>query len=91
MCVKVTQSCLTLCDSMDCSTPGSSVHGDCPGKSTGMGCHSLLQGMFPTWGLNPGFPHYRQIFLPPEPPAIYKELGLRWLFVCFFNLKMSET
>ena len=56
-----------------------------------MGCHSLLQGMFPTWGLNPGFPHYRQIFLPPEPPAIYKELGLRWLFVCFFNLKMSET
>ena len=27
VCVKVTQSCLTLCDPMDCSPPGSSVHG----------------------------------------------------------------
>ena len=27
VCVCVTQSCLTLCDSMDCSPPGSSVHG----------------------------------------------------------------
>ena len=24
---EVTQSCLTLCDSMDCSLPGSSIHG----------------------------------------------------------------
>ena len=34
----VTQSCLTLCDPMDCSLPGSSVHGDSPGKNTGVGC-----------------------------------------------------
>ena len=27
MCAKLFQSCLTLCDSMDCSPPGSSVHG----------------------------------------------------------------
>ena len=27
MCVRVTRSCLTLCDPMDCSPPGSSVHG----------------------------------------------------------------
>ena len=27
MCVLVTQSCPTLCDPMDCSPPGSSVHG----------------------------------------------------------------
>ena len=26
VCVLVAQSCLTLCDSMDCSRPGSSVH-----------------------------------------------------------------
>ena len=39
----VTQSCLTLCDPMDCSLPGSSVHGDSPGKNTGVGCHALLQ------------------------------------------------
>ena len=33
---------------------------DFPGKSTGMGCHFLLQGIFPTQGLNPGLPHCRQ-------------------------------
>ena len=33
----VAQSCLTLCDPMDCSPPGSSVHGDFPGKNTGVG------------------------------------------------------
>ena len=27
LCVKVAQSCLTLCDPMDCSVPGSAVHG----------------------------------------------------------------
>ena len=31
----VTQSCLTLSDHMDCSLPGSSIHGDSPGKNTG--------------------------------------------------------
>ena len=33
---------------MDCSLLGSSVHGDSPGKNTGVGCYSLLQGIFPT-------------------------------------------
>ena len=37
---------------MDCSLPGSSVHGDSLGKNTGMGCHALLQGIFHTQGLN---------------------------------------
>ena len=45
---------------MDCSPLGSSVHGDSPGKNTGVSCHALLQGIFPTQGLNPGFPHCRQ-------------------------------
>jgi len=53
--------CPTLCDPMDCSPPGSSVHGDSPGKNTAVGCHVLLQGIFLTQGLNPGLPHYRQI------------------------------
>ena len=57
----VTQSCTTLFDSMDCSPPGSSVHGDSPGKTTGMGFHVLLQGIFPTQGLNPGLTYCRQI------------------------------
>ena len=37
-----------LCDPMDYSPPGSSLHGDSPGKNTGVGCHALLQGIFPT-------------------------------------------
>ena len=32
-----------------------------PGKNTGVGCHALLQGIFPTQGLNPGLLHCRQI------------------------------
>ena len=35
----VAQSCPILFDRMDCSPPGSSVHGHSPGKSTGVGCH----------------------------------------------------
>ena len=41
-------ACLTLCYPLDHSPPGSSVHGDSPGKNTGEGCHVLLQGIFPT-------------------------------------------
>ena len=37
---------------MDCSPPGSSVHGDSPGKNTRVACHLLLQGIFLTQGLN---------------------------------------
>ena len=57
----VTQSCPTLCDPMDCSPPGSSVHGDSPGKNTGVGFHALLQGISPTQELNPCLSHCRQI------------------------------
>ena len=48
---EVSQSCLTLCDPIDCSPPGSSVHGIFPGMNTGVGCHFLLQGIFPTQGI----------------------------------------
>ena len=50
--VSVAQSCPTLCDPVDCSPAGSSVHGDSPGKNTGVGCYALLQGIFPTQGSN---------------------------------------
>ena len=46
----VAQSCLTLCDPTDCSPPGSSVHGNSPGKNTGVGCHALFQRIFPIQG-----------------------------------------
>ena len=57
----VTQSCRTLFNPMDCSPPGSPVHGDSPGKNTWVGCHALLQGIFPTQGSNAGLPHCGQI------------------------------
>ena len=54
-------SCPSLCNRMDCSLPGSSVHEDSPGKNTGVGCHALLQGIFLTQRSNPRLPHCRQI------------------------------
>ena len=57
----VAQSCPTLCSPMDCNPSGSSVHGDSPGNNTGVSCHVLLQGTFPTQGSNPGVLHCRQI------------------------------
>ena len=57
----VAQSYLTFCGPIDCRPPGSSVYEDSPGKSTGMGCHALLQGIFPPQGSNRGFPHHRCI------------------------------
>ena len=54
----VTQSCPTLCKP---SLTGSSIHGDSPGKNTGVGCHALLQGILATQGSNPGLPHCRCI------------------------------
>ena len=49
--VKVTQSCLTLCDPMDYN----------PDQNTGVGSHSLLQGIIPTQRLNQGLRHCRRI------------------------------
>ena len=44
---KLLQACLTLCDSMDHSPTRLSCPWDSPGKNTGVGCHALLQGIFP--------------------------------------------
>ena len=60
-CSLVAQSCLTLCHPTDCSPLGSSVHGILPGKNAGVCCHFLLQGIFPTKGLNLGLLHCSQI------------------------------
>ena len=45
------QLCPSLCDPMDCSPLGSSIHGIL-GKNTGLGCHILLQGIFLIQGSN---------------------------------------
>ena len=41
--------------------PASSLHGDSLGKNAGVDCHSLLKGIFPTQGSNPGLPHWERI------------------------------
>ena len=71
----VAQSCLTLCDPMDCSPPGSSVHGDSSSKDTGVGCHSHLQAIFPIQRSNPGLPQFRQILYQLSPPGKPKYIG----------------
>ena len=54
---------------MDYSPPGSSIL--CPhgfsSKNTGVGCHTLLQGIFPTQGSNPGLLHCREILYHMSP------------------------
>ena len=62
------QLCPTLCNPMDCSPPGSSVHGDSPGKNTGVVCHALLYGIFPTQRSNPCLLHWQagSLLLAPQ-------------------------
>ena len=61
VCILVAQSYPTLCNPTNCSSSGSSVHGISPGKKTGGGSHSLLQGTFPTQGTNSGLQHCKQL------------------------------
>ena len=67
----VAQLCPTLCNPMDCSPAGFSVHGDSPGKNTGVGCDAVLQGIFP--GIEPSSPTLQVDSLLPEPPGKSKE------------------
>ena len=63
----VTQSCPTLCDPINCCPPGFSVHGDSPGRNIRVGCHALLQGIFPTQGSNTWSLALQADSLPSEP------------------------
>ena len=69
VCSKSLQSCQTLCNPMYCNPPGCSVHGDSPGKNTRVGCHALLQGIFPTQESNPVLLHWHACSLPLVPPG----------------------
>ena len=82
MCAKSLQPCPTLCYRMDCSSPGSSVHGNSPSKNR-VGCHAIpLQGI-----VLPRYPtHFsyvscigRRVFLPVAPPE--KSLYVKWISV----------
>ena len=62
---------------MDCSPPGSSVHGILQGKSTGVGCRFLFQGFFPTQGSNLHHLHWQAVFTT-EPPGKPAKWGAPW-------------
>ena len=66
---EVAQSCLTLCDPMDCSLLGSSVHGIFQARVLGWVAISFSRGFFLTQGSNPGLLHCRQDALPSEVPG----------------------
>ena len=69
-------------DPMDCSPPGSSVQGDSPGKNTGVGCHALLQGIFPTQGLNSDLLHCRWILYHLS----HQGSPYIWYCTCFYAI-----
>ena len=86
----VAHSCLTLCDSMDCSPPGSSVHGDSPGKNTRVGCYACLQGIFPTWRSNPCLLHCRSIlYCLNHQESIILSNMLAFAFLLTMSLKLG--
>ena len=83
---EVTQSCPTLCDPVDCSPPGPSLHGIFPAR---VGCHFLLQEIFPT-GIEPGSPTLWAGALPCEPPIHMMPLKTRIFFILLFSRSSEQ-
>ena len=76
---------------MDYSPPGSCVHGDSPGKNTGVSCNALLQGIFLTQGWNPHplyLLHWQEDSLPLVPAGKPNE-GLQILLICHTCTNLS--
>ena len=77
MCSKSLQSCLTLCNAMDCSPPDCSVHGILqysPEYWSGLPCSP--PGDFPNPEIEPKSPTLQADFLPSEPPGKPKNTGV---------------
>ena len=79
----VTPSCPTLCNPMDCNPPGSSVHWDSPGKSTGVGCHALLQDS--NSGIEPRSPTLQVVSLLSESFASLAHLSSSFQITVFIE------
>ena len=71
---------------MDCSPPGSSYLWDSPGKN--IGCHALLQGIFPTQELNPHFLHLLHWQAGSLPLALP---GKECVCVCVLKQEQRDT
>ena len=99
----VSQSCPILCDAMDCSTPGSSIHVDSPSGNTGMCCRLLPQGTqthlhWVTGAIQ--LSHPLSSPFPPALPSIFpsirvfsNELALciRWTKYGSFSFRISPS
>ena len=91
--VLVAQSCPTLCDLIDCSRPGSSVHGILrPRILEWVASHKVD---LPNSGIEPGSPALQTDSFPSEPPGKphFSSQGFSFvcLFVCFYVPRVSET
>ena len=78
---------------MDCSPPGSSVHGDSPGKNTGVDFHVLLQGNLPNLGIKPRSPILQADSLPTETPGKPQNTGVGTLSILqriFLTHKLNQ-
>ena len=64
-------SCVGLLGSNGLQPPRLLCPWDFPGKSTGVGCHFLLQGNLLNSGIEPGSPALQADTLPSKPPRIY--------------------
>ena len=73
------------------SLPGCSVCGVSSGKTTGVSCHALLQGIFPSQGSNPMSPSLQVSSLPSEPPGKLKNAGVGSLFLLQGNFPAQES
>ena len=94
MLCSVTQSCLTFCGSIDCSLPGSSLHGIFQARILdGLPFPSPRNLIFPTQGLNPRLLHllhWQTDSLPLAPPG--KPLGqMCWVLRHFSCVRLTVT
>ena len=92
LCFSLVCACSVMSDSLQphgLYPPGSSVHGDSPGKDTRMYCHALLQGIFPPQRLKPSLPEFNS--LPSEPLKKPKNAEVGRLFLLQGNFRTQES
>ena len=72
-------------------SPGCSVCGVSSGKNTGVSCHALLQGIFPSQGSNPMSPSWQMSSLPSQPQGKLENTGVGSLFLLQGNFPAQES
>ena len=88
---EVVQSYPTLCDPMDCSLPGSSLHGIFQARILEWVVISFSRGVFPTQGSNLDLLNYRQMLLPSEPPLRTNTKILSMAFVVLLGNNLMPS